>query len=108
MLLHGDPQLQNVVVGPQSAVLIDLDWLAIGPAIVDVAPVARARQRGQLSNADYASFVEAYGADLSARADMAVLSAAIDFSQVVFDLALACRRNEPVDWLPEAVRPHLV
>ena len=102
-LVHGDAQLQNVVVGDDGPQLLDLDWRALGPSVVDTAAVVRAHRNGTLANEGFAEFVESYGTDPASAVGTEVLVAAGDFSEIVFRLAMACRRDEPVDWLRRAM-----
>lgn len=104
VLLHGDAQLQNVLVGAAGPYLIDLDWLAVGPPVVDTAPVVRARRSGAVSEVGYRDFVEAYGTDPEPLVGTDVVVRALGFGEVMFRLSLSCRRREPVDWLADAAR----
>jgi hypothetical protein len=107
-LIHGDAQLQNVLVGVDGPQFVDLDWLAIGPRAADAVAVVRAHRHGTLDDVSYAAFVDAYGSDPASLDGMDVLSAAKDLGEVTFQLALACRRGADVGWLADAVGPLLV
>lgn len=102
-LLHGDPQLQNVVVGVSGARLVDLDWLSVGPSVVDTAPVVSRHSKGAISDTEYAEFCAAYGRDPASSVGTDVLSDAGALREVVFRLALACRSGRRVEWLAKAV-----
>lgn len=63
-LVHGDYNVNNVVLTPDGPTLIDLEDSGSGPVSWDLVPQAVAVRRFGASPASYRSFCDAYGADL--------------------------------------------
>ncbi|MEV4116854.1 aminoglycoside phosphotransferase family protein [Nonomuraea sp. NPDC049695] len=64
--IHGDPHRKNLVRAADSrTVMLDLERFAIGPIEWDLVVVANYHVVGWYTAAEYAAFVEAYGADIT-------------------------------------------
>ncbi len=74
-LMHGDAHRANLLVTQDGVLLSDFEVVAHGPREWDLTPTALSRKRFRLSETDYASFVEAYGWDVTTWDGFAVLSA---------------------------------
>ncbi len=63
-LVHGDYNVNNVVLTPDGPTLIDLEDSGSGPVSWDLVPQMVSARRFGASPASYRSFCDAYGADL--------------------------------------------
>jgi thiamine kinase-like enzyme len=73
--IHGDAHVKNVMIRDDQAVLIDLEAFAWGPAEWDLAKTAAEASMGMLAERDYATFVAAYGYDITTWSGWPVLQA---------------------------------
>jgi len=101
--IHGDLSPSNALRGPTGPLLIDLDWVAIGPREYDLASAARRLRSGQLSRSTYARFCAAYGHDVRAWAGLPLVDLVADLSGVAFRLWDDRHHGRPLDWLPAEI-----
>ena len=101
--IHGDLSPSNVLRGPAGPLLIDLDWVAVGPREYDLASAPRRVRSGQLSRTTYARFCAAYGHDVRAWAGLPLVDLVADLSGVAFRLWDDRHHGRPLDWLPAEI-----
>lgn len=63
--IHGDAHVQNIIVTANGPLLIDFERFGIGHPEDDLAVTATERTVGWHTDADYAEFCQAYGADVT-------------------------------------------
>ena len=102
-VLHGDPHRTNALVGPAGPVLIDTDYLSIGPRVADLAAVEAQRRDGEIAGADFTAFCAAYGNEPADVPGLELAVAVCQLLSVTFRLAMACRAGGDVAWLGPAV-----
>ena len=100
-MLHGDASLANTIVGADGPVLIDTDWMSVGPAAVDVADVVHERRHGDLDAPAYRDFVAAYGSDLSDHPEMDLAVAVRALHGVVYRIAESIRAGTDIRWVAD-------
>ena len=101
--LHGDVAPDNVLTTASGPRWIDLDFACSGLREYDVAAVVRRYAAGELSDADYRSFVAAYEVDLRGWPGLALLDELCALSAVGFRLWADRCAGRASGWLPEAV-----
>ena len=96
-VIHGDAHLGNFVRGADgTTVLLDFDSVCLGPRDWDLIPTALyATSLGWLDRADYRSFVEAYGFDITTSPAFPVLARMRELRMTVW-LAMHATESERV------------
>ena len=100
-MLHGDASLANLIVGAGGPVLIDTDWMSIGPAAIDVADVVHERRHGRLDAQSYRDFVAAYGSDLTDQPEMDLAVTVRAFHSLVYRIAESIRTGADISWVAD-------
>lgn len=100
-VVHGDLHAENVVVGPEGPLLLDLEMGGWGPASYDTAPAVVAQRRYGTGGGHVASFVAASGADPRPWPGFEVLVAVYELWVTAWAVSVAHRRP---DWAAEADR----
>lgn len=98
-VVHGDLHGENVVVGPEGPLLLDLEMGGWGPASYDTAPVVVAQRRYGASAAEVQRFVSAAGADPRGWSGFEVLVSVYELWVTAWAVSVAHRRP---DWAAEA------
>jgi hypothetical protein len=101
-LIHGDVSLENTLRSGGQPVLIDLDFVAIGPREYDLVGALLRLRRGELDQATYDGFCAAYGADVSSWSGLPLVVDVCDLGALTFQLWAAAHRGEqlpPLDGL---------
>ena len=101
--IHGDLSPSNVLRGPGGPVLIDLDWVAVGPREYDLASAARRLRAGVLSRRSYARFCAAYGYDVRGWAGLPLVDLVADLGGVAFRIWDDRHHGRPLDWIEAEV-----
>ncbi|WP_144122457.1 phosphotransferase enzyme family protein [Catellatospora sichuanensis] len=63
-LIHGDANVDNVIVGAEGPILCDFDRIAVGPLVWDLIPVATGSYHFEGGTAAQLEFAQAYGSDV--------------------------------------------
>ncbi|MGN6242836.1 MAG: phosphotransferase [Motilibacteraceae bacterium] len=110
-MVHGDVSAENVLraaaepTAPEGrCVFIDLDWVACAPREYDLVGAALRRDHGELDEETYLGFCRAYGHDVRSWSGLGLVTDICELGGLTFGLWAACRRQEDLSWLPEAVR----
>lgn len=102
--VHGDVSPSNVLLDDGVPRLIDLDWAAVAPRELDLAPVARRLRSGEVDRATYAAFCRAYGHDVRRWAGLEVLDRVADLGGLVFRVWDCRHHGRDLDWLVAELR----
>lgn len=98
-IVHGDLHADNVVVGAEGPMVLDLELGGWGPASYDVAPATLAVSRYGMPSDQLDSFLGAYGADPRTWAGFTVLEQVYELWVTAWAVSVAHRRPE---WATEA------
>lgn len=101
--LHGDVAPDNVLTTPAGPRWIDLDFACSGLREYDVAAVVRRYANGELSDADYRAFVQAYEVDLRGWPGLALLDELCALSGTGFRLWTDRCAGRSSPWLEQAL-----
>ena len=102
-VIHGDVSPSNVLRRGGRPVLIDSDFVAVGPKEYGLVPAAQRRERGELDEAEYLDFCAAYGHDVRSWPGLGLIEEICSLGAVTFRLWCAARRGEDVSWLDRAL-----
>lgn len=102
--VHGDVSPSNVLLDDGVPRLIDLDWAAVAPRELDLAPVARRLRTGEVDRATYAAFCRGYGHDVRGWAGLDVLDRVADLGGLAFRVWDCRHHGRDLDWLPAELR----
>ena len=103
-VVHGDVSPANVMRRPDGPVLIDLDFAARAPREYDLTSAARRFEAGEIDEATYRSFCDAYGTDVRSWEGRVVLDRIALLGGVAFRIWDDRRAGRALDWLDDAVR----
>ncbi|NHC12258.1 phosphotransferase [Motilibacter deserti] len=101
--IHGDVSPSNVLRRDGRPVLIDSDFVAVGPKEYDLVPAAQRRERGELDEAEYLDFCAAYGYDVRSWPGLGLVEEICGLGAVTFRVWCAAQRGEDVSWLGTAL-----
>lgn len=96
-IVHGDLYPGNTVADDDETWLIDLDMVAIGPPVVDVAPEVVRERRFPGSGASYVKFVEGYGREPADGATVRLFADFREITMVSWIAELAIRKSAVTD-----------
>jgi hypothetical protein len=102
-VIHGDVSPSNVLRRGGLPVLIDSDFVAVGPLEYDLVAAAQRRERGEIDEATYLAFADAYGFDVRAWSGLGLVEEICGLGAVTFRLRCAVQRGEDVGWLGGAL-----
>lgn len=102
--VHGDVSPSNVLLDGAAPRLIDLDWAAVAPRELDLAPVARRLRSGEVDATTYAAFCRAYGHDVRGWAGLGLLDRVAELGGLVFRIWDCRHRGRDLGWLPAELR----
>nr|WP_231126765.1 phosphotransferase [Motilibacter aurantiacus] len=101
--IHGDVSPSNVLRRAGRPVLIDSDFVAVGPKEYDLVPAAQRRERGEIDEAEYLGFCAEYGHDVRSWPGIGLVEEICGLGAVTFRLRCAAERGEDVAWLGGAL-----
>lgn len=98
-IVHGDLHADNVVVGAEGPLLLDLELGGWGPASYDVAPATLAVRRYGMRSDRLEAYIGAYGTDPRSWTGFTVLEQVYELWVTAWAVSVAHRRP---DWAAEA------
>lgn len=102
--VHGDVSPFNVMQDAAVPRLIDLDWAALAPREVDLAPVARRLREGEVDAATYLAFCRTYGHDVRGWDGLAALDRVARLGGLAFRIWDCRHHRYDLGWLGAALR----
>jgi len=102
-VIHGDVSPSNVMRAEGRPVLVDVDFVAVGPREYDLASAALRRTTGEIDRSTWLGFCRAYGADVLGWSGLPVLHRVMQLGAVAFSLWDCQRSGRPLDWMPDVV-----
>jgi len=102
-VIHGDVSPANVLRRDGRPVLIDSDFVAVGPLEYDLVSAAQRRERGDIDEGEYLAFCDAYGYDVRSWPGLGLVEEICSLGAVTFRLWCGVQRGEDVSWLGAAL-----
>ena len=81
--LHGDFKISNLLATPEGPLIMDLDYVRVGPWEWDLATISRGRHDGW-DSAEWVAFSAGYGHDLRSQTDAAPLRELTHLGALIF------------------------
>ncbi|RZS90342.1 Ser/Thr protein kinase RdoA (MazF antagonist) [Motilibacter rhizosphaerae] len=105
--IHGDVSPANVLRRDGRPVLIDSDFVAVGPREYDLVPAAQRRERGAIDEGEYLAFCDAYGCDVRGWEGLGLVEELCGLGAVTFRLWCAVQRDEDTGWFGGALQRYV-
>lgn len=102
-LIHGDVSPENALRVRDQPILIDLDFVAIGPREYDLVSALLRLRRGEIDSATYEGFCTSYGHDVRSWSGLETVVDVCELGALTFQLWSAGHHGEPLPDLSDAL-----